>query len=236
VNTDVIRTALNIPDLPFEQIEVVRMPDGRHVRLTNGRRNRAVGRYASIKMGATMPWESRLELCDLYRAEVDPQVISYSVQPETLHWRSRGKSYRYTPDRLDHLAGGGKRIVEVKDVYDEAADPEYGVKLSEASRIYGALGVAFEIHERASIRMEPSFSAVEEVQAYRRTVVTTADIAEMQRLLQKNSLSLADLLLAMSPNHPRARLFALMTRRIVKIDIARGLHPMATVSLVEGCD
>lgn len=231
-----IRSKLHIPDLPFDQIEVVRMPDGRHVRLTNGRRNRAVGRYASIKMGATMPWESRLELCDLYRAEVDPDVVSYSVQPETLHWRSRGKSYRYTPDRLDHLAGGGKRIVEVKDVYDEAGDPEYAVKLSEASRIYGALGVAFEIHERAAIRMEPSFSAVEEVQAYRRTVVTTVDISEMQGLLRTNSLPLMHMLQAMSPNHPRARLFALMIRRIVKIDIARGLHPMSAVSLVESCD
>jgi len=184
-------------------------------------------------MGATIPWESRLELHDLYRVEVDPAICSYGVQPETLYWRNGEMRRRYTPDRLDVLADGSERIIEVKDVFDPAADPDYTEKLSQAALIYKALGRSFEIRDGAAIRSEPSFSAFEEVQAYRRAIVTVDDIAGIQRCLRSRPLPICEVLRSMRGAHPRPTLFALMTRRVVSIDLTFGLKDATLVSLIE---
>lgn len=211
---------------------IVRRIDGRHMRLSNGRRNRAVGRYASIKNGWSPPWESRGELKDMYRAEVDGAVLSYVTQPETLYWQSGSKSRRYTPDRADHLANGSRRIVEIKGDYDADRDPDYSEKLEEVTGIYTALGVKFEIRDRNLIEQEPSFSAVEEVQAYRRTVVTQKDVDETRRILGPGTRPFGSLLAGLSSATPRAVVFAMAVRRIVEIDLGQGLQPNASVALL----
>lgn len=153
------------------------------MRLTNGRRNRAVGRYASVKMGSTVPWESRLELHDLYRVEVDPNVVAFFVQPEPLHWQREGRARTYTPDHLDHMADRSIRIVEVKDKFDPAEDPDYTEKLAEAEEIYAAIGRGFVLRDGTAIRAEPNSTAVEEVQAFRRAVVTVQDLERVAQFL-----------------------------------------------------
>src|SRR5260221_3606279 len=190
----VVRLSFAIPDSPFRRVEIARRSDGRHIRLTNGRRNRAVGRYASIKMGATIPWESRLELHDLYRAEVDPTILSYAVQPETLHWEFAGKRQLYTPDRLDLMADGNARIVEIKNRFDPNQNAEYTEKLNQAAQIYAVLGRSFELRERSQISIEPDFSAIEEIQAYRRSVVTVRDVQLIRTALGNGALPLGEAL------------------------------------------
>ena len=210
---------------------MVRRTDGRHVRLSNGRRNRAVGRYASVKMGGTVPWESRLELHDLYRAEVDPNITSFFVQPETLHWQNEGRAKTYTPDRLDYMANGSVRVVEVKDVYDPADDPEYTQKLAEAEKIYAVIGRNFVLRDSAVVRAQPDFAAVEEVQAFRRAVVTIQDLDRVGEVLANGWRPLGEVLAAIGRQRPRATLFAMMVRRFVNIDLTRGLPDSANVSL-----
>lgn len=229
----VITLSLVVPDSRFQGVRIARRSDGRHIRLTNGRRHRAVGRYASIKMGSTIPWESRLELHDLYRAEVDPAIVSYAVQPETLQWEYVGKRHRYTPDRLDLMFDGSTRVVEIKDRFDPCQDAEYTDKLDQAAHIYAALGRAFEVRERSQINVEPDFSAIEEIQAYRRSVVTVADVKLIRTLLRNGRLYLRDVLEGLERPNPRPVLFAMMVRRIVAIDLAQGLRGDATVSLVD---
>lgn len=211
---------------------IARRVDGRHMRLSNGRRNRAVGRYASVKNGWSPPWESRFELKDMYRAEVDTAVLSYASQPETLSWRSGSKTRRYTPDRVDYLADGSRRIVEVKNVYDADRDPDYALKLEEVADIYKALGTQFEIRDRALIEEEPSFSVIEEIQAYRRTVVTQSDVDETRRILGDGPQSFGSLVSGLHSPTPRAVIFAMTVRRIVAIDLAGGLGPDAPVAMV----
>lgn len=224
---------LPLADARFEEVRVVRRQGGGHVRISNGRRARAMGRYFSVKMGNSLPWESRLELRDLYRCEVDPKITSYAVQPETMHWRWAGKARRYTPDRIDLIAGGQRRIVEVKDTFDPEKDTDYTQKLEQASQIYAALGISFEIRDGSSILDEPSFSAIEEIQAYRRTAITPADITTVHRELQSESKPLHDILSSMGGAHSKATLFAMAVRRIVDIDVTNGLHDGAAVSLLE---
>ncbi len=203
------------------------------MRISNGRRARAMGRYFSVKMGNLLPWESRLELRDLYRCEVDPKITSYFVQPETMHWRCAGKARRYTPDRIDHVAGGQRRVIEIKDSFDPKADTDYTEKLEQASQIYAALGHNFEIRERSAILNEPSFSAIEEIQAYRRTAITPVDITTVHHALRSESKPLSDILSMMNGAHPKATLFAMAVRRFVNIDVTNGLHDGAAVSLLE---
>lgn len=233
---DLVRTHLmvNFAGGPFERVEMTRRSDGRHVRLSNGRRHRPVGRYASIKMGASVPWESRLELHDIYRAEVDPEVVSYAVQPETLSWSHNGTRYRYTPDRLDSLASGGTRIVEVKNKFDADSDPRYAEKLLQAANIYAVAGHIFEMHEESYIHREPCFSAIEEVQAYRRATVTPADVAVARTCAQSKDTVIADLLRALPSRHPRAALYAMIVRRFVLIDFSAGLRDSSQVMLGPG--
>ncbi|WP_326914447.1 TnsA endonuclease N-terminal domain-containing protein [Sphingopyxis chilensis] len=225
--------SLSLADTQIEDVRVVRRQGGGHVRISNGRRARAMGRYFSVKMGNLLPWESRLELRDLYRCEVDPKITSYFVQPETMHWRCAGKARRYTPDRIDHVAGGQRRVIEIKDSFDPKADTDYTEKLEQASQIYAALGHNFEIRERSAILNEPSFSAIEEIQAYRRTAITPVDITTVHHALRSESKPLSDILSMMNGAHPKATLFAMAVRRFVNIDVTNGLHDGAAVSLLE---
>jgi hypothetical protein len=184
-------------------------------------------------MGTTFPWESRLELHDLYRAEVDPTIVSYAVQPETLHWKFAGKRQVYTPDRLDLMADGNARIVEIKDRFDPHQNPEYTEKLNQVGQIYTVLGRSFELRERSQISIEPDFSAIEEIQAYRRSVVTVRDVQLIRTALGNGPLPLGEALSSLERPSPRPVLFAMMVRRIVSIDLSQGMHENAAVSTVE---
>jgi hypothetical protein len=107
-----------------------RHPDGGPVRLRgNGRRSRATGLYFSIKSGRHLPYESRLELHDLWRAEVCSKVVSAWPQPFTLQLMMDGELRRYTPDRQDILADGQLEVIEIKDDLRLVRDPTYLHKL-----------------------------------------------------------------------------------------------------------
>lgn len=223
-----------LPGTRFADVEVRRRQDGRSVRLGNGRRSRAVGRYFSIKNGGGQPWESRPELFDLYHAEVDGSVVSFRTQPETLAWRCDGGAWRYTPDRIDVLEDGSHRVVEIKDEYDAERDPAYAAKLDQAREIYGLLGRAFSLRTRADILAEPLFSAVEEAQAYRRAVVTTEQALHVRDRLSQGPLPFGILMRSLPGGHPRESIMAMAVRRIIRLDYAEGLSPQTPVHLIDG--
>jgi hypothetical protein len=212
---------------PLGAVEVLRRADGRNVRIGNGRRNRPVGRYASVKNGESRVWESRPELFDIYHAEVDPDVVAYTTQPETLRWQSNGRRRQYTPDRQDVLVNG-HRYVEVKDVYDEDRDPEYAGKLAEACEIYRHMGCELSIRDRGAITAEPLFSAVEEIQSCRRAIVTPDHVLQAEHLLGEYGRQFADFADGLGS---RATCLAMLVRRVIRIDLTHGLVDDAQVSL-----
>src|SRR5579875_1144966 len=72
-------------------------PSGGPVRLRrNGRTHRAVGLYFSVKSGWHLPFESKLELHDLWRAEIASEILRSDVQPFTLKFVLDGQLRRYT--------------------------------------------------------------------------------------------------------------------------------------------
>lgn len=215
--------ALRMDGGPFGQVEVWRRQDDRNVRIANGRRSRPVGRYASIKNGQAKAWESRPELLDIYHAEVDAEVVSYSTQPETLRWTSAGLRRQYTPDRVDNMSDGSRRFVEVKDKYVQERDPQYAEKLNEAAAIYEHFGHTLTIRDRGMILSEPLFSAVERVQAYRRALVTPAHVMVVGQVLGEGAMTLGDFIERLPPGSSGANVMAMMVRRIVSIDLNRGL-------------
>lgn len=196
----------------------------------NGRQPKAVGLYFSIKAGRHLPYESKLELHDLWRAEVDSRVTCSFPQPFTLQVLMDGKLTRYTPDRLDVLEDGSCRVIEVKD---ELSAAEVSSRYGPIAELLTRRGLSFEVRQRAEIELEPSFSGVEAVQRHRRTRLAEADVARLRRALQHGAMPLRTLA-ARLIDGPAAlsMVCAAAVRRVVRIDLSAGLRAAAAVELV----
>jgi len=203
-------------------------------RIATGRRNRPVGLYYSVKNGRGVPWESHVEERGMFHAEVDTSVLRYYVQPHTLRIIRNGLTFNYTPDREDRHQDGMISIIEIKDVYREKDDLQYFEKLRLAAEVYARLGYVFRIVQRGQIDAEPLFSAVETIQAYRRTAVSIADVAAIRNCMgdQKSTTVLTATEALGGPDCGLHRLSALVVRRMCSIDLRRGLVADAEVTMV----
>ena len=206
-------------------------PDEGPVRLRrNGRQPKAVGLYFSVKAGRHLPYESTLELHDIWRAEVDPMVVRSQAQPFTVSCVQDGRLIRYTPDRLDHMASGARRVIEVKDQISAA---EAVANFGAAADLLSMDGFSFEIRQRAQIDAQPSLGGVEAVQRHRRTHLTPGDAARLARVLEAGPLAfgeVADQMQVGVVGH--ALVCAGVVRRLARIDLADGLHPECLVERV----
>jgi hypothetical protein len=211
---------------------LIEREDARPIRpVTTGRQRKPVGAYYSLKLGRSVPWESRNELHAIYMAEVSTDVVSYRVQPHRVELFIRGIRHLYTPDREDTLPGGGKLIVEIKEDFKAARDPHYTEKLEYARVFYGALGLGFLILNRAEIEAQPRFKVLELIQSFRRTVVTTQDILVIHDLFRtREALPLSEVTRTFENEMLGfAKLSAMMVRRIVAIDLTQPLRPTSLV-------
>ena len=208
--------------------------DGGPVRLRrNGRQKRAVGLYFSIKCGRHLPFESTLELHDLWRAEVDTAVVRSFPQPFTLQMVTDSVAWRYTPDRRDVLADGSERIVEVKDDGWAEQDPLLASRLRHVAQHLAERGIAFSLHTRSDIQAEPRFSAVQAIQRHRRTAVDHAMLEAVCGWVGQGTGTLGGLQQRLGGG-PRALavLCALVVRRVIQLELGCGLHEGAAVRLV----
>lgn len=203
--------------------------DGGPVRLRrNGRSARARGLYFSVKSGRHLPYESQLELHDLWRAEVDVGVVRSWPQPFTLTYADGDRLRRYTPDRKDERGEGRVQIVEVKET---AAEVD-AAKARAVEEALAARGWAYRIAARAEIEQEPAFSAVRVVQRHRRTALDATDALQVRSALSTSALPLGEVVRQLGPGtQALAKACALMVRRVLTIDLSDGLVPTSTVSL-----
>ena len=192
----------------------------------NGRNARARGLYFSVKSGRHLPYESHLELHDLWRAEVDVEVVRSWPQPFTLTYADDDRLRRYTPDRKDERADGAVEIVEVKE---DAAE----VSPARAAAVQEALsgrGWRYRVVGRAEIEREPTLSGIRAVQRHRRSALDAADALRAQARLRAGPLPLGDLLPVFgSGPQALAKVCALMVRRVLAVDLAAGLTTAAQV-------
>ena len=77
------------------ELEVSEVPVRRVITRGSVRHN---GRYASRKMGRTIPWESSNELAFLMLAELDADVTRVYAQPFEIRWSGVRGPRRHIPD------------------------------------------------------------------------------------------------------------------------------------------
>lgn len=216
----------------FDGLKLTRRTDGKHLRITDGGANRAVGRFFSVKCGTTFPWESAVERDDMRNSEVDTRVVSFSVQSEKLNWVQGGRAFQYTPDLVDIMDDGKRRVVEVKHQYRADRDPNYDAKLKMVVSIYATRGVDFVIRDEMTIRSQPAFSVVDEIDSYKRTAILPDKLSIVLNQLRTNDSSIGALCGLMSVPHARAMLCAMHVQRFISIDVTSALSPKSHVTAV----
>lgn len=215
--------------------EIGLRPDNRPVRLiANGRRHKPVGAYFSVKSGRQLPWESRNELHDFWRAEVNPEIVESWAQPHVLKIVTKGQTFRYTPDRMDRLSSGQIQIVEIKDVFESDRDPLYAYKLRLARAVYETNAWSFRIIEKAEIEAEPAFSAVNAIQTYRCTNISAADVLAVRHLFADSETLSVHTVQSVLRSGPAglATVCALIVHRVLACDLHRGFNAETPVQLV----
>jgi len=184
-------------------------------------------------MGRMVGHESDNEKCDLYRAEVDPNVLEYREQPHTIEAVIDGNVRRYTPDREDRFADGRIQIVEVKDDFEAEADPDYTLKLEYFAEVYEHLGWSFRLTTREEIKDPATFGTVDHIQRYRRVGFTSAELAAVREIIRPVGTTTIASLSSIFEVRDAAlpKLCAMMVARVLTLDLSSRLDPSSIVRL-----
>lgn len=129
-----------------------------------GRRS-CTGWYQSIKSGDGLPYESLLERDALLLLDVDPNVASFTVQPETFVWTEAGRQRRYTADIRLEMVDGEIVYRQVKLATRLAADPTLGGRLPAIEAECAARGARHELWLDTDIRRQPRLSNARRLRA-----------------------------------------------------------------------
>lgn len=133
---------------------LLRMDQGTRARQVITRSpTRTVGRFPSLKAARTIHWESQLERDFVYLLELDPVVLSYREQPETVALQVDGIARRYTPDFLVRTAAAWL-VYEVKPA-DKAAESDTAALMAAAAEHYAGRGMRHQVVTESEIRVRP---------------------------------------------------------------------------------
>jgi hypothetical protein len=115
------------------------------------RHARGMGLFASAKMSAHIPWESRLERDFIQQLEDDPEVVCFVAQPLRMDLVIEGRKRRHYPDFLVCRLKRPAMLAEVKpDGRSDAADFRGVVKAAKAA--CERLGISYEVVRESEIR------------------------------------------------------------------------------------
>ena len=136
----------------------------------------------------------------------------------------------------DQLADGRIEIVEVKDEFEAAKDPDYSSKLNYFGEVYERLGWSFRLTTRDQIKDPATFETVEAVQRYRRASFTPTEVADVRhRMGQHGECTLGELLpLFSSELEGLPKLCAMMVGRILVLDVRSKLEPASANPRLNG--
>lgn len=215
--------------------EIVGFADGSPVRLRrNGCSVKPMGLDMSVKNGDHVPWESRHEQRAFWHAEMHPGVVRYGAQPHTLYLTIGGRRVSYTPDMLIEAADGSFAVIEVKDTFEEAKDPDYTAKLQQAALIYASLGWVLKVVTKEQLEAEPMFSDLELLHRYRKATVIPDTLLMVQDALAPAPIRLGALRQVL-PSGPlgMAQLSALLVHRVIGFRLEQGLCDDIEVDLAD---
>lgn len=160
---------------------VKRTPHVRARKVISRSRGRVTGKFASMKMRATIYWESQLERDAIVLMEVDPAVLAYYEQPFTLEYRHEGEIHNYTPD-LQVEFNDRKQIIEVKP--DEEADsPVNKGRFALLAKQFRKHGYVYRVLPEREIRSQPRLDNAKLLLRYRRVAVSDVAREHLRRPL-----------------------------------------------------
>lgn len=201
---------------------------------------RIVGTVPSRKCGQTFPWQSFNERDRILTHEADTGVHSYLAQPHILYFVTGGKIREYRPDCAIDRDGAPIQIEEVKDErYDPARHPEHEAKYAEVRKIYDAIGWQFTVKRvlKTSAAHTSSMRAVQEIVGDRWTEVTPEDLRLVRQGLRalggSGLMATVEKMLPFPQGIARAKINAMVVRRVLHVNLERRLSPVTIVSLFD---
>lgn len=209
---------------------LLRMDQGTRARRVITRSpTRTVGRFPSLKAARTIHWESQLERDFVYLLELDPMVLSYREQPETVTLQVDGTPRRYTPDFLVRTAAV-MVVYEVKPA-DKVATPEVAALMACAAEHYAGRGMRYRVVTENEIRVQPYLNNVMLALRYQRHPVTPDVVDVVRQLLGSQTLSIGALADCLADARAgMAEVLALLATHWLEADLAA--RPLSRDTLV----
>jgi hypothetical protein len=203
-----------------------------------------VGRFVSLKCGMAMPWESFRELHAIWLSEADSSVERYVVRPFRIWFRVDGisKAINYFPHLERRLSNNRREVIEVERSQDEVSrEPHYERELAKARQLAHVEGFHFRVMTAEEHLAGPALSNAEAIVRDRFTQVTTADVEAFVTVAQRGgAMPLAKAIEVLSHRRDRfdptarAKLHALIVRRVAGLDIGRPMtHDSAVLWIAD---
>jgi hypothetical protein len=181
---------------------------------------RVIGKFASKKCNATIPWESQLERDFVYLLEVDRAVRRFFAQPERLQLVVQGEPRQYVPDFLVCGCSGASWLVEVKPDED-AALPENRAIFAAAAEACLQRNIGYRVVVRSWIRREPRLGNAKLMLRYRGLALDIERRIRVIGLLEGGPMSLAELRRALGGTQAFGEIMALLLDGTVSADLDR---------------
>ncbi len=207
--------------------------------ITHGTK-RIVGSFPSRKCGQSFDWQSFNERDRMYTHEAETVVHSYVMQPHVLYFLLDGMVREYRPDSMIDRDGEPIEVEEVKDAsYDPQRHPEQIAKYAAVERIYAAIGIRFTVKRvlKSSAAHVSQMLAVNEIVRDRWTEVTPEDCRLVRAGLRAVGgcaiMGTVERMLPFPRGVARAKINAMIVRRLLHVKLDRRLSPVTIVSLFD---
>jgi len=223
------------------EVKIIRGKGGASIRpIVERAHGRAAGALVWLNSDCALPWEID-ESHFMWVSELDFRLHNFIVQPFRLEfWFENGDMIAYFPN-IERTIDGVPEIVEIKKTESEiVGDPHYKLKLKLARKVCLEKGWTFRIVAADEHILPGHLHAnVQLVQLDRLTRVTSEDHLRLDEAFEKarGKLTYGETVAALSGrNDPwdrdgKAKLHALIVRRVVCVDLTRRLTRTSSVVL-----
>lgn len=194
-----------------------------------GSATKRMGRFPSVKMQASVWWESQLEKDYIFLLEIDPLVKQFREQPLRIYYTLDGQQrHRYTPDFLV-VRGARTQVVEVKTKGE--AETEENLRLFRAVALEcSQSGYEFVVATDADIRVQPRLQNVQLLWRYARTQFLPHHQIYCRQALRSGPVTLGELTRHFdSKRVGRAVVYSLIYWGVLNVDL---MHPLNHETIV----
>jgi len=189
---------------------------------------RVTGRFASLKMKRSIPWESLLERDQIHILEFLRDVKAYHPQPFRTQYRLDDVVHTYVPDFEVECTDRIDEIHEVKP--DEEADNADNIrKFDVLSHYYEQEKQSlFKVIKESEIRQKHRLDNIENLFRFLHHRPSDRDVLKILNTFdRREEFQLRELL----THFTKATLFSLLSRGELEMEISQPLTPLSNVWL-----